>query len=82
MELPSRLYELRKRYGLSQEKLAEALNVSRQSVSRWELGTASPSVENLAAISALYQMSLDELLGGTGTSAPDARKETAELRNL
>lgn len=68
MQLSNRLYDLRKRHGLSQEKLAELLDVSRQSVSRWELGTAVPSSENLAAICALYQISMDVLLEREGVN--------------
>ena len=42
MALPEKLYALRKKSGLSQEQLAEALNVSRQAISKWEGGSATP----------------------------------------
>ena len=42
MEFPQKLYELRKTKGLSQEALAQELDVSRQAVSKWESGTAMP----------------------------------------
>lgn len=47
MTFSEKLLTLRRDAGLSQEKLAEALNVSRQAVSRWEQGTAMPDAQNL-----------------------------------
>ena len=57
-----KLYELRKAAGMTQSDLAEKLDVSRQAVSRWEMGTAMPDVENLLTMSDLFQVSLDYLL--------------------
>lgn len=65
MELSERLTLLRKEQGLSQMELAQALDVSRQAVSRWEVGAAVPSTENLRMISKLYQVSFDYLVMGT-----------------
>ena len=62
MEFNNKLYELRKRKGLSQEELANRLNVSRQTVSKWEVGESSPDMEKLVAISELFDISLDELV--------------------
>lgn len=62
MRFHEKLYELRKSAGMTQNDLAEKLNVSRQAVSRWEMGTAMPDVENLIAISDLFGVTLDELL--------------------
>lgn len=62
MTLEKKLYSLRKRESLSQMDLAEKVNVSRQAVSRWELGDATPSMENLKSISSLYNISVDILL--------------------
>lgn len=62
MRFHEKLYELRKNAGMTQNDLAEKLNVSRQAVSRWEMGTAMPDVENLIAISDLFEKTLDELL--------------------
>lgn len=64
MDLTNRLQFYRKRQGLSQIELAEALQVSRQTVSKWETGAALPSAENLLALSQLYGVSVDALLGG------------------
>ena len=64
MDLTKRLQFYRKRQSLSQIELAEALQVSRQTVSKWETGAALPSAENLLALSQLYGVSVDALLGG------------------
>lgn len=62
MKLEEKLLSLRKAKGLSQMKLAEMMQVSRQAISRWETGTAVPSIENLKYLSNLYDVSLDDLL--------------------
>lgn len=62
MKLYEKLYELRRAAGLSQEELAEKLNVSRQAVSKWENGTTQPELAKLIELSRLYGVSVDELL--------------------
>lgn len=62
MEFYEKLQKLRKENGMSQEELAEQLNVSRQAVSRWESGQGFPETEKLLQISNLYGVSLDYLL--------------------
>ncbi|MBQ1995367.1 MAG: helix-turn-helix transcriptional regulator, partial [Clostridia bacterium] len=62
MRLHEKIYELRKKEGLSQEALAEKLGVSRQSVSKWETGEATPEVSKLLAISKLFGVTTDYLL--------------------
>ena len=64
MEFNNRLYQLRKQKGLSQEELASRLNVSRQTVSKWEVGDSTPDMEKLVAMSALFDVSLDQLVLG------------------
>lgn len=64
MQFHERLYELRKNSGLTQNELAEKLDVSRQAISRWEMGTAKPEIENLIALSEIFGVSLDYLLKG------------------
>lgn len=59
MELKEKLAALRVEKGLSQAELAEALDVSRQAISRWEVGTSVPSMDNLIRLSKLYGVSLD-----------------------
>ena len=63
MELKEKLADLRKKKGLSQAELAEAINVSRQAISRREVGTAIPSADNLMWLSKFYEVSMDELMG-------------------
>lgn len=61
MKLADKLLYLRKKQGLSQLKLAEMMNVSRQAISRWETGVAVPSAESLKYLGNLYNVSLDYL---------------------
>lgn len=58
----TRLQELRKMNGYSQEVLAEKLGVSRQAVSKWERAESSPEIDNLMALANIYGMTVDELL--------------------
>lgn len=69
-EMGVRLEALRRGRGLSQLELAERLDTSRQAVSKWETGASLPSTENLLALSALYGVTLDELVKGDGPAAP------------
>lgn len=72
MELSKKLYQLQKKQGLSQEQLAERLNVSRQAISKWESGTATPETDKLLAISNYFQVSLDYLM--KNTSEPEEKE--------
>ena len=62
MNFADKLYNLRTKYGYSQEALAEKLRVSRQAISKWELGTALPETEKVIAISVFFNVSTDYLL--------------------
>lgn len=62
MTFAEKLKSIRKKAGLSQEQLAEKLGVSRQAVTKWETETGIPDIENMMAISALFDISIDELL--------------------
>lgn len=62
IEIADRLIKLRKKYGYSQEELADKLGLSRQAVSKWERAEASPDTDNLICLAKLYGVSLDELL--------------------
>ena len=62
MKLADKLFELRKEKGWSQEKLAEQINVSRQSISKWESGQALPELEKIVELSKIFQVTTDYLL--------------------
>ena len=61
MAFGERLQEVRKRSGLTQEEFAEQLQVSRQSVSRWESGRGYPEMEKIIFICNRYGVTMDEL---------------------
>lgn len=73
MELGKNIYTLRKEKGFSQEKLAEKVNVTRQTISNWELGETSPNPEQLILLSGALDKSIDELVGN-GTLHPVIEK--------
>lgn len=77
MYIAKNLQYLRKRDKITQEDLAEKLNVSRQSVSKWETGEAYPETEKLLAICDLFDVSLDGLMRGdlSTVSATKSKKE-------
>lgn len=62
MNLATKLMTLRKQKGLTQMKVAEMLNVSRQAISRWEVGSAVPSTDNMKILGELYGVPVDYLL--------------------
>lgn len=62
MNFGEKLQMLRKARGLSQEALAEQLGVTRQAVSKWELGDATPDLENVVALARFFGVSTDYLL--------------------
>ena len=62
MTLEEQIRNYRKQAGMSQEKMAELIGVSRQAITKWENGTGTPDIANLVAIAELFQISLDELL--------------------
>lgn len=79
MNLPEKLVLLRKQKGFTQMELAEALKVSRQAISRWEVGTAAPSTDNLKELSNLYDVSVDYLLQNNAddsTKPPEVQQIT------
>ena len=63
MELGKNINTLRKEKGFSQEKLAEKVNVTRQTISNWELEETSPNPEQLILLSSALDKSIDELVG-------------------
>lgn len=61
MSFSEKLIKLRKQHGFSQEELGYKLNVTRQTVSKWELGQTVPEMNKLISLSQIYGISLDEL---------------------
>ena len=62
MAFQDELYRLRKEHGFSQQKLAEKIGVSRQAISRWELGEVVPDTANILALSRVFGVTADQLL--------------------
>ena len=81
MSFGENLQLIRKKNQLSQEGLAEMLGVSRQAVSKWELGEGYPEVDKLLLLSKKLNVSLDSLLGGENTRAvSEEGKASAAIR--
>ena len=62
MKFSDNLIKLRKGKGWSQEDLADKLGLSRQAVSKWEVGTSKPDIDNVIKLSKLFEISIDELV--------------------
>lgn len=75
MHLGERIYHLRTEKGMSQGDLADALSVSRQSVSKWETGSATPDLEKLLKLSQLFDISLDALVKEEAPDQPEPSPE-------
>ena len=78
MSLSKNLFYLRKKNKITQEELADRLGVSRQSVSKWETGEASPETDKLIALSDFYGVSLDELVRTDLTGEGSEEREEKE----
>lgn len=85
MKFHDKLIKLRKSKGISQEELAEMMDVSRQAISRWELGSTLPDVPNLLKISELFDVSADYLIRDNYEADKDTfvseDTKTSEYRN-
>ena len=92
MSFAGRLRNARKEKGYSQETLAEELEVSRQSITKWETGTAFPELKKLLQLSVVLDKDLDWLLcdernamiigRGTGPILPDSDGQICDIRSL
>ncbi|MCL2003401.1 MAG: helix-turn-helix domain-containing protein [Oscillospiraceae bacterium] len=80
MQFHDKLQKLRKEKGLSQEGLAELLDVSRQAVSKWESGLAYPETDKLIALSEIFGVTVDSLLKGGGGEPPPSMAAEAASR--
>lgn len=74
MKLSDKIVRLRKSNGMSQEELVDKLGVSRQAISRWEMGTAMPDATNILQLSRLFQVTTDYLLNDEYQSDNDLPK--------
>ncbi len=82
MDFYESLQVLRKEHNLSQEQLADKLNVSRQAVSKWESGASYPEMDKLIAMSEIFGCTLDDLVhGNVKTSEINLGKKYDELYN-
>ena len=86
-KIGNKIYELRKQRGLSQEELAYKLGVARQTISKWELGDATPDFKNLMAICEYFGIELEYILSNdendnSAITKVDSQQETEVLPNL
>lgn len=85
MELNEKLTQLRKEKSLTQMELAEEINVSRQAISKWEIGKTVPSMENLICLSKLYDVPLDYLINERDkqkTDGASTKENVKQIRHL
>ena len=86
MKFNERLIKLRKENALSQEELGEKLNVTRQTVSKWELGQTTPDMDKLVEMAKLFNVTTDELLKETDekeeANTSYNNKEGANKKNI
>ncbi|MBQ7848924.1 MAG: helix-turn-helix transcriptional regulator [Clostridia bacterium] len=81
MKLNEKIYTCRKKAGLSQEALAERIGVSRQAISKWETGEASPEISKLPLLAKTFGVTADWLLDESEEpeeDAPEAQPEPAQ----
>ena len=81
MDLGENLYNLRKKKNLSQEEVAEKLNVTRQTISKWETGESKPDFDKIVPICNLFEITTEELLSGKQAEKKENIKETISNTN-
>ena len=74
MDLGEKLYELRKSKNLTQDDVAEKINVTRQTVSKWETNQSTPDFDKILPLCELYEISADELLKGEKAQEDEEEK--------
>ena len=75
MDLGEKLYELRKNKNLTQEEVAEKLNVTRQSVSKWETNQSTPDFDKILPLCELYEISPNDLIKGNEQELEEEKSE-------
>ena len=78
MNFGEKLYELRKEKKLSQEEVADKLNVTRQTVSKWETNQSTPDFDKVLPLCELFGISADELLSGNRKDDNNVKEENKE----
>ena len=78
MNLGERLFELRKSKSLTQDEVAEKLNVTRQTVSKWETNQSTPDFDKIVPISELFEIGVEELI--TGKIKEEKQEQTEEQK--
>lgn len=81
MTLGEKIQMLRSKGGMSQEQLAERLTVSRQSVSKWELGQSTPDLDYVVQLSEIFNVSLDYLVKDCDFSSEEVNFESSKSGN-
>lgn len=79
MNIGERIFEERKRKGLSQSELADLIGVSRQAVSKWESSTATPDLDKIVVLSKVFEISIDHLINGTDQDTKRTKKKIDPL---
>lgn len=82
MKIGNKINQLRKLSGMTQEQLAEKLNVSRQTISKWESDSTSPDLESIVKISRIFHVSLDDLLKEGEAGVANKTDEQITLEDL
>ncbi len=77
MDFKDKLQRIRKDLRLSQEDLAEKLDISRQAIAKWETGQAYPEIDNLIKLSNLFQITIDRLIKDNGNCEYSILKEVS-----
>ncbi len=81
MTIGQKLLELRKEKQLSQEEVAEKLNVTRQTISKWETDQSMPDFDKIIPLCKLYEISADELLTGNKIDVKERKKDDNTTTN-
>ena len=80
MSLGKRIASLRKASDMTQEQLAALVGTTRQAVSKWESGKSAPDVDGLVRIGSIFHVSMDYLILGEESTAPDQNKDRSNLQ--
>ncbi|MCI8310064.1 MAG: helix-turn-helix transcriptional regulator [Clostridia bacterium] len=80
MNIGEKLFELRKSKNLSQEEVAEKLNVTRQTVSKWETNQSTPDFDKILPLCELFEISTEELLTGKKPEVNNKENNNVEFR--